>query len=270
MGALSLAIYITSIQFFGFNDENYSFKEIIAVSLSLSSLIFILISVALVLKSNQNEHLKLESDINLKLLKSQENYYNMLLEKENETKAFRHDIQNHIYCMHLLLEKKEYKKLEEYFNDLGSNLKELKSNINTGNNLVDAIVSDISNKYKGVTLNWTGTIPNNVSISPTDLCIIFSNLLNNSFEAVMYIPEKTIEVSIKKLESNLLIIIRNHYYKVPEYIDGEYVSVKSEYGHGYGLKNVKRCVNKNKGVIEFDFEEGIFTTEIIFPKVLHS
>lgn len=48
--------------------------------------------------------------INEKLLETQADYYKMLLEKEDETRKFRHDMSNHIICIDALSQEKNMMK----------------------------------------------------------------------------------------------------------------------------------------------------------------
>lgn len=268
LGGISFALYITSIQLFGFEDNNYSYKDIAALGLSVSSIIFIIICALLLFNRNQNIHLKKEADINLKLLKAQEDYYNMLLKKEDETKAFRHDIQNHIYCMNTLFKDHKYDELGEYLSKMNTSLNELKSTINTGNKLVNAIVNDAIGKYNNINLKWIGLLPENILISSMDLCTVFSNILSNAFEAAEKCEQKNVEVSVKILESNLFITVTNNIKSHPRIIKGDYISTKTTGGHGYGLKNINKCLEKNNGSFELFFEEGICIAEIIFSNAI--
>ena len=268
LGGFSLALYITSIQFFGFEDKKYSYKSMVAFALSISSIIFIIICALLIFKHNQNEHLKREADMNLKMFKAQEDYYTMLLQKEDETKAFRHDIQNHLCCLNTLLKDGKYNELEEYLFKMDESLKLLKPVINTGNKLIDAIVGDISIKHNEVSLKWFGLMPEKISVPNIDLCTVFSNLLINAFEAAENAENKTVNVFIKILESNLLIVIQNYTVSSPKIINGKYISDKAASGHGYGIRNICRCLEKNNGSFDTEFEDGIFTAEVVFSNAI--
>lgn len=268
VGGVSLALYITSIQFFGFEAGHYSSRKIEAFALSISSIIFIIICALLIFKQNQNGYLKKEANMNLKILKAQEEYYTMLLQREDQTKAFRHDIQNHIYCMNVLFENGKYEELGEYLSKIDKSLKELKPTFNTGNKLVDAIVSDIAIKHKNVCLKWIGVFPEQMSISAIDLCTVFSNLLMNAFEAAEQTDNKYVNVFVRVLESNLFISIANHTALEPKIINGEFISSKTNAGHGYGIRNIRKCLEKNNGSFEISFDDGVFTAEVIFSNVI--
>lgn len=56
--------------------------------------------------------------INEKLLETQADYYKMLLEKEDETRKFRHDMSNHIICIDALSQEKKYDEMQSYLSSL--------------------------------------------------------------------------------------------------------------------------------------------------------
>jgi len=191
----------------------------------------------------------------------------MLLKKEDETKKFRHDIKNHIFCMYTLFKNKKYDELERYFLDMQNTLEILRSGVNTGNVLIDAIINDISSCHKDVSLVWKGCMPNSMKISSMNLCTVFSNLISNAYEAAEKADDKRVFVSVKVLETNLFVSVKNHAAE-PVTADGSIISSKTESGHGYGISNVRQCVEEIKGSFNIGFENGVFTAEVIFPNVI--
>lgn len=60
----------------------------------------------------------------------------------------------------------------------------------------------------------------------------------------------------------------NGYAEIKKGQKGELVSTKEEKGHGYGVGNIKQCVEKNKGTYRYRTEDGFFVTEIVLPDVV--
>ncbi len=263
-GGIGLGLYITSVQYFGFDALKSSTRKLIALGLSVSSLMFIVICTSLIITRNKNKHLSEENAINAKLVKTQEEYYKMLLNKDEETKKFRHDISSHIYCMHILLINEEYDELDRYFTRIGSSLSELSVSVNTGNKLIDAIINDLLIKHPNTTINWTGSIPGDITLNSMDLCTVFANVLSNAFEA-----SKSINVYVKVLETAMYITIINTIEKRPKIINGKIISHKNKNGHGYGIQNIEQCMKKNGGSFTYKVEDHIFIAEIILPNSIN-
>lgn len=174
---LALSIYLVKNQF-NWSGSVEAYFVLIACSIILAVICFLLISF-----TNKNHKLKMGNEISRNLLESQRKYYVMLLEKEEQTKAFRHDIRNHLYCMKALFDNEDYKSLGDYFNKFNIVLNDLDKGIHTGNNLIDVILNDINGKYTQTEIKWTGLLDENLKIDQPDLCTVFSNLLINAFEA---------------------------------------------------------------------------------------
>lgn len=263
-----LSLYLTAVQFMGMGESQSVYGRDLAIGMSLSSLVLVALCVLLIINSNRNEHLKRETEITAELLEAQKKYYTMLLEKENETSAFRHDIKQHLYCMNNLYNNNRYEELGKYLVDMNDMVKELSPRIQTGNSLITAIVNDISGKFPEVHLQWTGMVTEELHLSSSDLCTVFYNLLLNAFEAVRENGESRVEVDIKFMESTMMITIRNPIRQTPQLVDGDFVTSKREAGHGYGIKNVRKCVEKNGGLYSAVCENGFFVTDVIFPNAL--
>ena len=265
-----LALYTSAMQVYGLADVHNFQNNLLALCINISGIVSIIINTLLLYKENQNEQLKRKSLIQENALKAQTDYYTVLLQKENETKQFRHDIQNHIFCIYTLYRDGKHKELGEYLTQLDTQLQQLKPKYQTGHDLVNAITSDISSHHPDVTLNWNGTFPAEIKLSFADLCTILSNLLNNAFEAAEKTDTPTVDVSVRILSTNLIFTITNPTAKMPKMIQGEYISSKPEPNHGFGLKNVSECIEKNKGTLNISCEDHIFTAEVVFINIVPS
>ncbi len=204
------------------------------------------------------------------VMKLNEEYYSMLRKKEDETRAFRHDTKTHLYCLQTLYKEKKFDEFEKYLSDLTEQFNEISNRIVTGNTLVNAIVNDISTKFPEVSIQWNGNFPENITINSIDLCTIFSNLLNNAFEAAVLTEEKKVCVLVKSLESSMYISIKNSSNKEPIQDDGNFISTKNDgIEHGYGLKNVKNCLDKLGGSFDIMYENCTVIVDIILSDALN-
>ena len=69
-------------------------------------------------------------------------------------------------------------------------------------------------------------------------------------------------------ETNVVIYVSNHYDIIKEDGKSGYISTKSERGHGYGLSNIRKYVEKYNGTYSVTATEGIFCMEIIFSDLI--
>lgn len=62
----------------------------------------------------------------------------------------------------------------------------------------------------------------------------------------------------------MIISVKNTYAIPVKYVNGEIVSTKEDSeNHGYGLKNIKKAVEKYDGYIEDDHDNNTFSVDII-------
>lgn len=70
---------------------------------------------------------------------------------------------------------------------------------------------------------------------------------------------ETAEQLRKKGNGEYIIFLTSH---------TEFVSSKKENGHGYGVKNIKECLEKYNSCMDYRYENGMFITDIVIPNVL--
>lgn len=274
IGIVGCGWYIAPIQILGNALNQTSNSTLIAFGMSVSGVVFIMICVGLVIMNDSNNHYRNLSSLNEKLIDQQKKYYQTLIDKESYTKRFRHDINNHIYCMQHLCEQGKYEELLNYLHDMQAHITDLNIDIQTGNDIVNIIVNDIFAKTRedNVTIQWKGLLPENIKITAMDLCTIFSNLLTNAIEAVKNIDcenFRMIEVQIRRLENNILINISNPVKEKITIINNRLITTKDDKEqHGLGSLNVEYCINKYGGAIYYSCINNNFNVELVLSNVI--
>lgn len=207
-------------------------------------------------------------------------YQSDLLEKHCEevqnmyrqTRGWRHDYHNHIQTMKAHLAMGNLKELEQYLNELDTDLTTVDTVIKTGNVMVDAILnSKISvAASKGISVDAKAVVPKELdtSLSEVDVCLIIGNLMDNAIEACMKIQQegrRFIRVYMDILKGQLYIYIMNAIGENPKKVGGVYTSTKNKENHGFGLMRIDKIVDKYHGYLDRQHEEGVFATEIMLP-----
>ena len=269
LAGITVIFYLSCMQMNKLRGEINSYYNTLYWAIGLSGIVLLVICILFFIKNNENEILQSEKKVNERLLKTQMEYYQMLLEKEKQTKAFRHDINNHVYCMQNLLEEKKYDELEEYLRRISETTVSLSTHIKTGNTLISAIINDATDKFPEVSFAWKGMIPEQLALSPYDSCTIFSNLILNAFEAADKAEKKEVRMGAREYKNTLIFEIENTYDKEPVTEKGQYISSKEEKGHGFGLQNAKAAIEKNGGIYQVSVGEKRFMTEITLPDILN-
>jgi hypothetical protein len=268
IGQIAAYLYISPFIFFEFSDKKT--KNIIIFSFFIASIIFSVIGILLIYNNNSKKHYMKVAIINEKLLETQGDYYKMLLEKENETRKFRHDMSNHIICIDALSQEKKYDEMQKYLSSLRDSLVSLKEKYQTGHMMVNAIVNHIASKYEDVNLIWIGFLPDKLQISNMDLCVIFSNILENAFFAAFQCEEnKKVKVTVKSISNSLVLTVENNMASRVDEINGKIITKKADKkNHGLGLINIRESVNKNGGAFEYNYTDETFIIDIVLPNVI--
>lgn len=184
-------------------------------------------------------------------LESQNEHYQYLEKREHETKKFRHDIKNHLMLLESFMNNQKYDEAEEYLKTINQKVSTFSNQISVNNGIADAILNRFYTeaKEKGITLKVSGHFPMECYITAYDICTVFSNLLSNAIRAELEAEGKEVLVNIKYTNDKVLLTVENDYVNELYEVDGVFKTTKEDsIGHGYGLSNVKECVETNVAI----------------------
>ena len=232
-----------------------------------------LISKSLTEQSEKNSYKEL-AFINEMLVEKQKEYYDLLLKREEETKKFRHDINYHFSCFKYFLENELYGDAKKYIDEVINHSAGLKPVLETGNSILNVVVSDLLNRFSEnrLRINWKGLFPAETKISPADLCVIFSNALTNAVEAIYKLKSsvvETIDVTVKSIRGHLFVSIVNP-SAAPVHIGGKFLKTdkQDKSSHGFGMQIIVERVEKNGGTVKFINNGTSFCVEMTFGGVV--
>lgn len=224
-----------------------------------------LIAVALYTKEQSQKNQKLlnmEKYIN----EMQKNYYLSLLERETDTKRYRHDINNHLMCLRALVDGNIV--AQNYIDNLQEKLYIIKNkSYETGFELMNILLGNhLSEIEKSVSISLVGKIMAKPDISDVDFCTIFSNLLSNAVEEVKRTPciNTYIKIEIRTGKVYLMITIRNSSNVLIDDCEQNTMTKKQDKrNHGIGLRNVREAVCRNNGSFSLESNGEEVSAKII-------
>ena len=114
---------------------------------------------------------------------AQKNYIAEAQRRYAQTKAFRHDIANHLSVLNGLLNNGELDESKAYLNKLKTVSTSLSFPYQTGNPVVDILLSEKLGLAKEITAEVSLLLPKPCGIADFDLCVIFANALDNAINA---------------------------------------------------------------------------------------
>ena len=93
-----------------------------------------------------------------------------------------------------------------------------------------------------------------------DLCVVLGNMLDNAIEASEKVTDRWINVSIGLRKNGLVIVVENSFDGIiKKNIHGNIISIKeNKEHHGYGLKSIRKTVEKYDGELVVEIRGNIF------------
>ena len=233
-------------------------------SVAIMSLIFYILVMYSIYLEKSRMHERFVSECQKNTLNSQKEQIDAILESEKKLRACRHDFKAHIYALSSLAEAGDTEGIKKYCGGLVEDSEKYSKAIISGNVAVDGILGRCADMCaeKGIIFTHQVALLENNKADDYELCIIFSNIMNNAIEAC----ESGDEIRLVCYPYNdvLCILQKNPIHKELKYENGKLVTTKEDKElHGHGLDNVKTVINKYDGHMDIKVEDGNFSIELL-------
>lgn len=145
----------------------------------------------------------------------------------------------------------------DFFNKSGT-----RSSINP---FIDAIISDKKEKLRNedIELNYSENINKSIGITGTEICAVFSNLLDNASKEIRKCPDddKTIDIKVKE-EGGYLVIKCTNAFVADEKDETAEKCTDPLKEHGWGLSIIEMIAERHDGKTEISKSNGRYTAII--------
>ncbi len=187
-----------------------------------------------------------------------------------KVRGIKHDMHAHMIVLYYYLEAGCLEKAKEYIGSIMESHKECEWPVeDVGNSAVNAVIfSALKRSKKAIEFHHLGLLPETLSIKDIDLCILFSNAFSNCVEACnkLVYTEPRVFLEIGQQDDNMYIVIENPIEApVDKAILGVGTTKNEKEEHGYGIRNMKRIVEKYHGHMCFEIKEETFRIKFYFP-----
>lgn len=269
--AITMPMTISGLNFFAEKSENLEQINSIRLLSAMSMIGMIMLVMFVIYINDTNKKIKQYLERERELKETQKKYYEAMLQKDEDTKKFRHDVSNHIMCIRELAEREELGEVKQYIDEMqGQIIKIQKRSYSIGNSVIDAVLNYyLPMLQEGVEIKVRGYLEEDLSISDVELCTIFSNIIQNSVEELkkQQNGRKYLEVKIHTGKQDFIIKVCNSAQGKKQRGKGNLTetSKSDKKNHGIGLKNVRETVEKNKGIFQWQSEEEEFKVKVILP-----
>lgn len=208
---------------------------------------------------NRSHEKERETEIARKQLELQGRYYVDIVERQEETRSLWHDIKKYMASMEALVDSANKEEAQRCLTSIQSAFSEITDTVDTGNKLIDSILTYGMKKAGEVSASVRPEIwvDSEISFPSTDLFVIIGNTLDNAIEACCQIEDEAARIiSVGLHQKNHLLL-----YEISNPYTGKSLRKPGRI-HGYGLKNVEACVERNGGLMSISKENGIFAVSI--------
>ena len=242
------------------------FTSLVAIAIALLIPMFII-------RNRQTDYFNKLSEQQKSFLEAELAASKQFREAQEETLAFRHDVQNNLSVVSQLMSEGKYKEAERFINDMHEHVAALSPKIVTGDEMLDSLIASKMAKMTDAGINFTidGVADGGIGWKPMDICTVFANALDNAIEACQRVAERRkrfIKLEIRKTAHQRLIMLVN---SSDDEVDCEKLmnsevpltTKEDKQLHGYGVRNIRRTVEYYGGMLRMSCEDGQFRLEMI-------
>lgn len=254
----SIVIGILTIQ-----QANFRTVILSALLLIINALVFYLFDSLVRLYNDRHEKMMLEQQN-----KAYINQIKLVYDSQNALRYYRHDMRNHLFKMRDMVEKSEYKQLEEYIGQTVSYMKIDKKVIDSGNSEIDCLLNyKLRNiEEMNIKLETKFVLPHELFINVFDINIVLGNLIDNALEALKQCDERELIVRLTYSKGVMFITIKNSFsgnIKIDNNNQKLFTTKKDLKNHGLGLQSVQYTIDKYYGTMEIETTEKMFIVKAL-------
>ena len=202
------------------------------------------------------------------LFRRQYTQYQMSKENDEIIRRTYHDLKHQI---NEIRNESDAGKQSEYLAEMEQAIRKHEAENKTGNSVLDTLLFGKGLYCTEHDINLTCIADGSLLefMEVMDICSIFGNALDNALEYVSKLPreKRLVSMSVKAQNEFVIIGFDNYYEDVLELEDGLPVTTKenTEY-HGYGLKSIRKLVEKYEGTLTLHGEDSWFRLRMLFPR----
>lgn len=269
---LLVSLTFISVLIFGYQDSTVPdiwgrLSQIVLICMQFSACIVLPV---LAVNSISSNRLKALTKNYEQQIQAQAEHYKNLAAANFETRRFKHDFKNMSIAIEKLLADGQQEQalalLQKYNNTLNTP-GAFHPAFDTGNSIADALLTDKSEKASVINaeITFNGAIPQD-ALSPTDLCVILGNTLDNAIEACQKLDPKTYKtIAIHcNCSSGFLFLSISNPVSEKVIIHDNYISTTKENKtlHGFGLYSLHSVVTRYDGEVRLSSTDDCFTVDI--------
>lgn len=236
----------------------------------IRGLIFTIVSYIMIfwILKQTREQLTMQNEQNLLLMQIAASKQNLetLKESQEKTIIYRHDMRHHLNLINAYLADNNKEAAQNYIIEVEKTIESVTVKSYCSNYSLNLIINFYITKAKNEYIDVSTQIdlPIGLSISDMDLCLIFSNAIENAINyltSIQRIENRILNILCKSKNGKMFIEITNSFEGKLMLVDR--IPISHSENHGYGTKSIAAIAEKYNGVYSFIAENGNFVTRVI-------
>ncbi|MFV0364814.1 MAG: sensor histidine kinase [Suipraeoptans sp.] len=191
----------------------------------------------------------------------------------HETDTWRKGYKKQIKTISYLLKNDRKDDIIKYIDNIEKSTHKMEFRVNTGNELMDAIINSKITKAESQGIEFMANIQTSISeeMAQVDMTTLIGNLLDNAIEGCERVGDDTIKkeilLQVYNIKGQIGIYVKNTAANIKQDESGRYITSKSSENHGIGLTQIDAIVEKYNGYISRNAKGKNFETLIRLPSV---
>ena len=177
----------------------------------------------------------------------------------------RHEFKNICFHMQVLLKEKKYEELDKLIAKYAGEKLEYHDVVNTGNRLVDALLSQKIREARmhGINIVTKVLLSEALPLSDEEVSTVLTNLIDNAMEASEKETDRDIRVEMTSAKGLLQVTVRNKVsYDVMEKNPDLRTTKREARFHGIGLSIIRDVVKRHNGKMEYGMNGDYFVVNL--------
>lgn len=194
-----------------------------------------------------------------------------LRESQRKTSIYRHDLRHHMQYLSTCIENGRLEQAQEYIKEVYSEIESNSITVFCENEVANLIFSTFAGRAmdQGIPITIRADIPQAISVSESDLCVLLSNALENALRACIERKERglsgIIEVFVSQKKDRLILQFTNSCDENVVFDHG--IPVADSPGHGLGVRSICAIVDRYDGICNFSVKDGRFILRVLIPGI---
>lgn len=243
----------------------------IMVLYAIAIFILTLSAYALILRSFRQTREQFQLQNEQSILHLQVNAARANIEALRDSQAhaaiYRHDMRHHLNLISAYLVEKDYESAKRYITEINAHINDNVAEQFCENYAVNLIINAYAShaRQEGIRFEAKLMLPKVTSVSDMDLCVLFSNALENALHACRNIPytsERFIRIESRNKGAAYFLQIVNSCYGDVSFSEG--LPLSNQKDHGLGTRSIAAIIEKYQGFYSFSLDDSQFRLILTF------